>query len=403
MEPLKVQTQLACRYRIFDASGKLPFDVIFGLRRRSSQDDDPRDIRFKVAGSILDVPHALAHGLLKLCEVRTSESGSDERVEVDLTSLRNALTDHDLSSEFVILPSKGNRTTETSSSDGTFTAYHYRIHADSPLASLLTPGKKYSFGLAERDLGVHEYVDSRKAIGPETVEDSDSTCKLVSNPHAGSAVFQVVESLAWPQVTTRMHLLEGSTERRKASDESVSPTLEIAVTNTGSKPISVQTRGHQSFLRPWGVLQPEDVDTVNDRVPCIIDALAPLSCLQVVQVDNGLVVKGRVRPRRGCAGVTSSKIDLRPKVEDLLVLEPGLPVLRKIELDDLLHGLEDGKYHIQMRPEGCWWHDGMLEAEPSDDGKVPRHLMNHTRTPLMLETPDKVAFHIDSGKPMWDI
>lgn len=142
---------------------------------------------------------------------------------------------------------------------------------------------------------------------------------------------------------------------------------------------------------------------MNDRIPCVIDSSAPSTCLQVIQTDTGSVVKGRVRPRRGCAGVTSRNIDLRPKVEDLLVLEPGIPVSRKIELNELLHELEDGKYYIQLRPEGCWWHEGVLESEPGDDDKVPRHVTNQTRTPLMLETEDKVAFHIDNGKLIWDI
>jgi len=54
MEPLRIQTQLRSRYIVFDASGRLPFDVVFGMRRRV--DSDPRDVSFRITNSFLDVP-----------------------------------------------------------------------------------------------------------------------------------------------------------------------------------------------------------------------------------------------------------------------------------------------------------------------------------------------------------
>jgi hypothetical protein len=33
--PIRVQTQLKSRYLVFDASGQLPFDLVFGLRRKT--------------------------------------------------------------------------------------------------------------------------------------------------------------------------------------------------------------------------------------------------------------------------------------------------------------------------------------------------------------------------------
>lgn len=401
MEPVKVQTQLASRYRIFDASGRLPFDIIFGLRRRSSQDEDPRDIRFKIAGSILDVPHALVHGLLRLCELRTSESGATDRVEVDLTSLRDAIADDQPSPECITLPSKANR--DTKPGPESFMVYHYRVQSNGPLASLLVPGKKYSVGLVERDLGLHEFIGACEATEPETIKGSTDNCKLVSNPHAGTAFFKATESLAWPQVTTRMSLVEGSVDQQEGSNEEKLPSLQVTVTNTSAEPISVQTRGQQKFLRPWGVLQPEDADIINDKSPRVIDQTAPATYLQVVRTDTGAVVKGRVHPRRGCAGLTSSNIDRRPKVDDLLVLEPGTPVVREVELQTLLDTLEDGSYYIKLRPEGCWWHEGVVKSEYDDDGKVARRFVDNQCIPLMLETEDEVAFHVTNGKLVWDV
>lgn len=68
-EPLRVQTRLQSRYTVFDASGRLPYDIVFGLRRRS--DSDPRDVSFQTTNSFLDVPYALANGILSLHELRT--------------------------------------------------------------------------------------------------------------------------------------------------------------------------------------------------------------------------------------------------------------------------------------------------------------------------------------------
>jgi hypothetical protein len=65
---LPIQTQLKARYPVLDATGNLPFDIVFGLRRRS--DSDTRDILFHTTHSILDVPYALAHGLARIHEVR---------------------------------------------------------------------------------------------------------------------------------------------------------------------------------------------------------------------------------------------------------------------------------------------------------------------------------------------
>jgi hypothetical protein len=68
MDSLRIQTQFKSRYPVFDASGKLPFDLVFGLRRKT--DSDPRDIYFQTTHSFLDVPYALAKGLLRIHDLR---------------------------------------------------------------------------------------------------------------------------------------------------------------------------------------------------------------------------------------------------------------------------------------------------------------------------------------------
>ena len=68
MNELHIHTQTHSRYQVFDASGQLPFNIVFGLCRRSPGDTDLRPLLIEIAGSVLDVPFALAHGLLTLHE-----------------------------------------------------------------------------------------------------------------------------------------------------------------------------------------------------------------------------------------------------------------------------------------------------------------------------------------------
>lgn len=104
LEPLRVMTRLQSRFNVFDASGRLPFDIVFGLRRRS--DSDPRDVCFRTTNSFLDVPYALANGILSLHELRTSTTGPKERIEVDLNCLREAITDNEPTTRHITLPSR---------------------------------------------------------------------------------------------------------------------------------------------------------------------------------------------------------------------------------------------------------------------------------------------------------
>jgi hypothetical protein len=67
--PIRVQTQLKSRYPVFDAFGKLPFDLVFGLRRK--RDSDPRDVSFQVTRSFLDAPYGLAKGFLQTARAAT--------------------------------------------------------------------------------------------------------------------------------------------------------------------------------------------------------------------------------------------------------------------------------------------------------------------------------------------
>ena len=105
-----------------------------------------------------------------------------------------------------------------------------------------------------------------------------------------------------------------------------STALEVSVINTGSDFVTVQTRGHQRSLIPWGLFQPEP-DADGDHIR-IIDATPhkpPTSSLQVVNSATREVVRGN--ERRSTCRLISYSADRRPKAEDVVALKPEVPVI----------------------------------------------------------------------------
>ena len=104
MEALRIHTQIQSRYRVLDASGQLPFSIVFGHCRRSRLDTDPRTLLLETAGSVLDVPYALAQGLLTIKQHDPDETESwigEHRSKLDnITKKEN---------ECICLPSPVNR------------------------------------------------------------------------------------------------------------------------------------------------------------------------------------------------------------------------------------------------------------------------------------------------------
>lgn len=402
MKPIRVQTQMKSQYRFFDISGRLPLHINFGFRRRS--DNDTQNISFQVAGTILDVPYALVHGLLSLHELRPSHSGGGtERVEVDLNRLRDAIKHDEPTSENIVLPSK----TDKSRGRGlkSFTLYRYRVDPKSYLASLFEAGKKYSIGLANRNLCVHHYINAHQDPSPNGDEiphpqTRGESVELFSNPHGGFAVFRAVESLTWPsEINTKMKMHSITSVSNAPGTEAEPSLLRVTITSAGPDTIYVQTRGDQRFIVPWSIFEQDSDDGLNAlHSPRILDPSATIGSFQVIDEASGDFVQD---PRkRGVCSLRASSYDPRPRVEDLFILRPGVPVLREVHIDKLVSKLKDGEYRIRLKPRGCWWHSGELESDADDDGRVPKHCMKRAMnsTPLVLETDDEVVIHVRDGR-----
>ncbi|MCJ1349379.1 hypothetical protein MMC31_007619 [Peltigera leucophlebia] len=393
MNELRIHTHIHNRYQVFDASGQLPFSIVFGLCRRSPADTDPRPLLLEIAGSVLDVPFALAHGLLTLHE--QDPEGAKQMVEVDLSRLNKVAANE---ARCLSLPSPVNRTEPWRDA---FTVYQCHIDVNGELASILEPGKKYIIRLASQDLGVKRwaYSDRKQFVDNDGKPSHDSEAvKLVNSKlTAGNATFKVVKGLSWPpRIETRMRPCASSPSSDSALANN-STALEVSVINTGSDSVTVQTRGHQRFPIPWGPFQPEP-DADDDRMR-IIDATthrSPISSLQVVDFATGEVI--RSNKQRGIGPLTHSNADWQPKAEDVVTLKPGTPLIRKIDIGALVGGLVDGQYKIRMQSKGCrWWH-GEVGKEECEGGRMPAHPCGIIISPLMLESQDEVELRIRDGK-----
>ena len=197
-----------------------------------------------------------------------------------------------------------------------------------------------------------------------------------------------MESLLWPpELQTKMQL--------KTSDNTTC--LTISVTNTASEPVSVQTRSLQSFLVPHGAY---DV-TPDDNRPGIIDENpAPEETIQILKLSTNGIVQGPRSP--GLCGGRLPQHDSRPILDALTTLRPSVPLVRDVNVSNLLSGLPDGRYGLKMEPRGMWWCLGDCEEfrRICEDGRVPQDSFQTMIPPLMLECDDLVEVRIENGVSM---
>lgn len=134
MKNLKIHIAINSRYRVFDRSGKLPFSILFGLSRRSSEDTNPLPLVINTKETILDIPYALSNNLLSL---RVQKEDSKLEIEVDVGQLSLVNIEEKSS---VTLPSPVGYSL---ASKNPLVIHEYHLDPDSELASLLESGKKY--------------------------------------------------------------------------------------------------------------------------------------------------------------------------------------------------------------------------------------------------------------------
>ncbi|KAI9711782.1 MAG: hypothetical protein M1820_001927 [Bogoriella megaspora] len=404
MNNLEIKTKIGSLYQVFDASGKLPFSIVFGLSRQSPADTDPRPLLVDIAGSVLDVPYALAHGLLTWHERDEKDDG--KWIEVDVSRLSGVAAKE---AGCLSLPSVAER--EEHRMDD-YTMYQCHIDADGELASILELGKNYMIRLACEDLNVSEDIGVKRwAYDGEQLPDSDGdtdhkadAVKGVSGIFGGgNANFTVVKSLSWPpRIETKMRLcasLPPSDPALMSAKLSSDFILEISVNNTGSDSITVQTRGFQFHLNRRDDLNSRHDPNEDDyRTPRIIDTTTNEPYLESLQVVNSATGQVLGEKKQRGEGPYVHYRTSRPSVEDVVTLKPGVLLVREIDIRAKFEGLEDGQYKIQMQPRVCrWWH-GEIRQEADRDGRIPKHLLMVFNPALMLESQDEPELRIRDGK-----
>ena len=395
IQQLRISTQVHSRLSVLDRSGRLPFSIAFGLCRRSPADADPRPLVLCTARSALDVPYALAHGLLTL-----HEHGPEEEQDFEVDVSRLTKTEGGDKSTYVVLPSPVNRAKGIGRIAAS-TTYQYHVKAESELASLIDPGKKYMIQLAGTDLGVkwHAYGELDQLVSSEgkTIQPSSQE-KLISGTRSGHARFKAVSSLPWPpRVTTHARLYSSETSSSCSPTPESATFLELSITNEGGRSISIQNRGRQNYLAPWGPFEPEQA--TNSSLPRMLhpeERYARLS-LQITNTDTGVVVYGDSKPPACDLHDTSN--DSRPMLSYFVTLKPGEPLVKRIDITKTLLKFPDGRYSIRIPPQSAWWCYGTV-AQISDEGdnRVPKRLYKTSIPPLTLEVENEVTLQIKGGK-----
>lgn len=380
MADSQIHIAINSRYRVFDRSGKLPFSIVLGLSRRSSKDTNPLPLVVNTRETILDIPYALSSNLLSL---RVQKEDSKLDVEVDVSQLKS-LSNEEKSS--VTLPSPVGHSL---ASKNPLVIHEYHLDPESELASLLEAGKKYRIRVKHhRDFGGdgHRYVDDANPDNEQSNRKKGPS--LVIGRIEGSAIFTVLPSLPWPpKIRTTM--------RRYPSDEDAGVTqLEITVLNTDTRSATVQTRGRQNILLPWGPVYEEDEWS---NCPRIIDAQrpSPSRTIQIINMNDNSIIRKPAPP----GGFQQGPIgDRRPKLGTLVTMRPGEPLVRRVDVSDLLSDLADGAYGLRMEPRGMWWCEGDWNGfSVHDNERVPQNIFQTMIPPLVLECRDTVEVHIKNS------
>lgn len=390
MNELKIHVLIQARYQIFDVSGRHPFTIDIGLCRHSPDDPDPRSLIIDVSGSVLDIPYAIANGLLISHGINTLQGDKERLKHINLD------TPIEEGKRYITLPSPVGRTKHYKDC---FTIFEYPVEKGSALASLFLPGNEHRINLASRDLGIKWYIyldDLLLPIDHIPLSRLSETTKIVnSKPSAGHAGFRVVESLPWPpEVSTRVHLVPAT--------DTESVCLRISIINMSTHSLSIEPRGRsQLYLEPRDLLG--DRTTTRHRLHRTLTPNLPLSSFgfSITDAITGKEVADNL-PRPGCAGLTSGKLDPRPRATSLLTLKPGQAVLRNVELSTVLRRCEDGAYTICLREQCKWWCLGSVEEicdrEDGDGGRVRKELFSRDIPPLVLKSEDIVEVRKVGGE-----
>ncbi|KAF1818792.1 uncharacterized protein K489DRAFT_384276 [Dissoconium aciculare CBS 342.82] len=395
MSELRIRTTIAQRHDVFDRTGELPFVVLFGLTRHSEDDLDPRPLTIDTRKSALDVPYAIAHGLLCLFNIDGGfiDALRETHIPQALRELPNL--DNDKMKPFMTLPTPVDRPQGLRTD--IVTRFEYLIEKDSALGSMLRPGTKYEIRFPRvgptpmlSDLGVRwcAYGDPKDVIGDSAgpLYDSEPLTLVGTGATKAHVRFQVVPSLLWPpELVTNEAKITANGERAVY--------LKVTTTQSGSEPVSVQTGGKQWYIHStdlWGEPQFEYMWRIIHP-----DKPLPETCLRIVNQATGNIVRSpRPFSAQGPPGYSGAAA---PLLDDMVTIEPGRPVVRLVDISKFIIGwpiqgrLPDGRYEIHLIERG-------IDDRVPQRLRVPKRLWNKQVLPARLFSDDVVEFRIQDGE-----
>ena len=383
---LDIRIIIGSRYRVFDRSGKLSMSLVFSLCRYSSEDTDPRPLILQANNSVLDVPYALSQGLLHLSVLNKE---TKQNITIDTNDFRSEELDPNGKSQCTLSSPVGRKGNWREH----LVTYNYFIDPNSALASLFDPRKTYTIRIAKGCEFGGQYIYSDLADDSAKQSDASSSKedpKVVCRKAEGRATFTAVPSLAWPP-KVRTHL-------RWAESEGNQKLLEVKVSNMGTKPIMVETRGHQHYcIFHYSYMEAYE-HKIDSGYRRIIDATgpAPGRAFQVIDVATQTIIR---EARTPIACGSAPPRDLRPKLQELTTLNPDQPLIRQIDITGVLSRLPDGIYGLRMVPRGMWWCVGNLEdlVRVEGDDHVPWEMVRDMVPPVMLECEEVPEVQIKNG------
>ncbi|KAI1337773.1 hypothetical protein F5Y15DRAFT_425495 [Xylariaceae sp. FL0016] len=360
---------------VFDLSGGVPFELCVIARRIPEDKTDSRDLTLQKADSIFDFPAALASGLVELVDEDTGKAISYHD-NADQGQVPTSFH----SDSFVTVPAGTHRLNSATQI--------VPLHVASHLRHLVSPEHKYHIRLRDKHLGVRWWTWVKPSGSPKEGDQLPpfEPETLISSRLARSKTFTVVAEIPMPP---RLSISLASAEEPHSregdggteAEVKPAPHIQITITNTNDQPIVLKTTGDQPHLR-----SPDETSDPRARVTNERPDVKNFSIIdQETQEDLISDAPLFTTPLAGGSGRGWPR-------KQFLELPPHERVVRLVKLPG--NRLVSGKkYHVSLRPSGCWWTYGTLDVLFDEGNAVLKRWPSAMVAPMPLESEEVVVLN----------
>lgn len=355
---------------ILDLEGIVPYDIVLQVRHGAS--DLTQQMNILADDSLFDIPHAFSNGLLKVIDLDSNE-------QVDLGFVAGSSTT--ASPKIISLPPRTPR----------LPLFQYDLviplQLNIHIKNALVPGHEYRVELDTLDLGIKwwNYGNDPKLNlhDPTPSLPPSEPAKLVAMKPTHRD-FSVVTSLPKPGPVSIALSLSSDTVHRSKTPPT---TVRVAVTNKGTRPITLRSSGDQSFIQP----SIRAYDTPNmHRIASTTPYIGNFSITKI-STDEEFIAE----PRHTCSLTVGSAGKTR---RGLITLEPDAPLEYEFVLleraDAIVKAMgDDDDFRLRLRSLGVWWFPGTIDDIFGDRETVRR--LPGPCLPLILQSDDELRFRLE--------